>query len=135
MRVVLDTNVLVSALLSRTGAPARLLELWFAGEIEVVVSPALLRELEQTLELPKLRSRVTQAQAQAFLALLGRAAELVEDPAIDPPVRAADPDDDYLVALAAAEHAVLVSGDVHLLDLADRAPVMSPGDLVRRLED
>jgi predicted nucleic acid-binding protein len=42
----------------------------------------------------------------------------------------ADPDDDYLIALAHDQSAIVVSGDRHLLDLADRAPILSPADLL-----
>ncbi len=41
-----------------------------------------------------------------------------------------DPGDDYLVALAAAERAVLVSGDVHLTSLASRMPVRTPAEFI-----
>ncbi len=41
-------------------------------------------------------------------------------------MRSTDPGDDYLIALASAERAVLVSGDTHLLDLANEIPVYSP---------
>ncbi|MGH7722026.1 MAG: hypothetical protein ACRENL_04215 [Candidatus Dormibacteria bacterium] len=48
-------------------------------------------------------------------------------------VTSADPDDDCLIALAQAAHAVIVSGDAHLLDLADRAPVHSPAGFLTLL--
>ena len=48
------------------------------------------------------------------------------DPEVAPPVRSRDPGDDYLVALAAAARATLVSGDAHLLELRDAIPVLSP---------
>jgi len=50
----------------------------------------------------------------------------VPDPEVAPPVRSRDPGDDYLVALAAAARATLVSGDAHLLELRDAIPVLSP---------
>jgi predicted nucleic acid-binding protein len=53
---------------------------------------------------------------------------------VDPdtaPLRCADPDDDYLIALAHDRGAVLVSGDGHLLELAGRgAPILSPADVL-----
>ena len=54
----------------------------------------------------------------------------MEDPEGPPPMRSADPDDDYLIALAHGNRAALVSGDSHLLDLADRAPILSPADFL-----
>ncbi len=47
MRALLDVNILISALLSRRGGPAQLLTRWLAGEFELVVSEALLSELER----------------------------------------------------------------------------------------
>jgi uncharacterized protein len=44
-RVVIDSNVLISARLSPRGAPGRLLAAWLAGRFELIVSPALLSEL------------------------------------------------------------------------------------------
>jgi putative PIN family toxin of toxin-antitoxin system len=133
VRVLLDANVFVSALISRTGAPARLLGLCLAGEIELVVCPALLLEVEETLSRRKLRSRVDPADTARFLAEVAQAAEIVSDPDEPAPLRSADPDDDYLLALAAREQVPLVTGDDHLLALRDRAPMLTPRKLLDRL--
>ena len=71
MRAVLDVNVLVSAILSPTGAPARLLLAWRTGAFELIVSPALLAELNRALEYPKLRRLVPAADADAYVDWLG----------------------------------------------------------------
>lgn len=122
MRAVLDVNVLVSALLSRRGAPAQLLTRWLAGEFELVISEALLSELERALAYPKLISRVSPPEARRFIGALRRACEVVAD-AEDPQLRSVDPGDDYLLALAAHSSAILVTGDRHLLDLSEQLPV------------
>ena len=134
MRFVLDANVLVSALLSRTGAPARLLEHWLAGEFEVVVCEALLVELERALGYTKLRRRISDEDAAQFVTLLRDIGELVPDPADPPPVHSPDPEDDYLIALAAREHAHIVTGDAHLLTLREAAPVLSPAEALELIE-
>ena len=133
MRAVLDPNVLVSALLSPTGAPARALLAWVEGRYELVVSPRLLAELNRVLAYPKLRARVEPHDAEQFVGWLSRQAVLAADP-IDPPSRAADADDDYLLALAASEDALLVSGDKHLLALAGEFPILSPARFLERFE-
>ena len=133
MRALFDANVFVAALLSRTGPPARLIELWLDAAFELVVCPALLVEVERALGHPKLRSRVEPADAQRFVELVSELAEMAPDPDRPPPVRSADPDDEYLLALAAREQVPLVSGDNHLLALRDRAPVVSPRDFLDRL--
>lgn len=125
MRAVLDPNVLISALLSPRGAPAELLVRWLAGDFEFVVSRRLLTELRRALRYPSLRPAISADDADVFVERLRALATLAPDPQ-RPPRRSADPDDDYLIALAQAQRAVLVSGDRHLLELAGRLPVLSP---------
>lgn len=129
MRVVLDVNVLVSALLSPTGPPARLVAAWQAGQFDLIVSPLLLAELRRALAYPKLRKRVHEDEADRFADLLARAAILTTDPS-DPPRRAADPGDDYLLARADEANAVIVSGDDHVLDLRPELPIYAPADFL-----
>lgn len=132
MRAVLDPNILISALLSPGGAPAGVLRAWVQGGSELVTSPRLLHELERALAYPKIRERVGAEEAGAFLSWLRSTAEVAEDPLDLPPVRARDPDDDYLIALAERQRAVLVSGDDHLLELADRIPVFTAAGFLER---
>ena len=120
MRAVLDANVLISAILSPRGSPARLVLAWQAGAFDLVVSPLLLAEVRRALAFPKLERLVPPGDADAFVGWLSRPAKLAIDPGGLPPVRSDDPDDDYLIALAAAERALLVSGDVHLTSLPNR---------------
>jgi uncharacterized protein len=133
VRAVLDANVLISAILSPAGAPARLLLAWQAGAFELIVSPALLSEVRRALAYPKLERLVPSALADAFADWLSRSAELVEDVTAPPPLRSAEAGDDYLIALAASERAVLVSGDVHLTSLAGRIPVRRPAEFLVEL--
>lgn len=133
MRAVLDANVLISAILSPRGTPARLLLAWQAGAFDLVVSPALLAELRRALAYPKLERLVPPGDADAFVAWIGRSALLAADPDGEPPVHAVDPADDYLIVLAAVERAVLVSGDAHLTILADRLPIQTPAQFLASL--
>jgi len=133
VRAVLDPNVIISALLSPAGAPARALLAWLRGEFELVVSPLLLSELERALGYPKLRKRIEPQEARQVVELLSRSATVAVDPTEPPPVRSRDPGDDYLIALASSERALLVSGDEHLLELAEDIPVLSSADFLLRL--
>jgi putative PIN family toxin of toxin-antitoxin system len=126
VRAVLDPNVIISALLARNGAPAKVLRAWLDGAYEVVVSPLLLAELARAFGYPKLRDRITPAEANELIELLRREAEIATDPSDLPRERSPDPGDDYLIALAESTRAVIVSGDRHLLGLADALPVYSP---------
>jgi len=136
VRAVIDPNVLISALLSRDGAPAQILRAWLSGAFELIVSPLLLNELRRALGYPKLRKRIPQAEAGGFLALLEHSAVVVDDPSTPLPLRSSDPGDDYLLALAAGQQAALVSGDGHLLSLRDGdLPIHSPAEFLERLPD
>jgi len=133
VRAVLDPNVLISGLLAPTGAPARLIVRWLAGDFELIVSERLLDELSRALAYHKLRSRISADEARAFVQLLGRSATTSLDPVAGPgPSR--DPGDDYLLALASSSAAVLVSGDQDLLILAPELPICSPSDFRKRLD-
>jgi uncharacterized protein len=134
LRAVLDANVLISALLSPRGAPAHLLVAWREGHFELIVSAKLLAELERALAYPKLRKRVPVDDAREFLALLTDQGTMATDPPPHPSLRASDPGDDYLLALAAEQSALLVSGDSHVLALSADLPVQSPSAFLERAQ-
>ncbi len=127
MRIVLDANVLVSAVISQTGPPREIVNAWVDERFELVASPALLEELRDVLARPRFRRWVSVETAAEFVDELGQDAEVIEDPPAQPG-RSADPDDDYLIALSRGAQAdYLVSGDRHLLDLSDPdPPVLTP---------
>jgi uncharacterized protein len=132
VRAVLDPNILIAALLSRSGAPAQVVSQWLAGAFELIVSEKLLAELTRALAYPKLRARITEEEANGFVALIRAGAVL----GFDPPAarRSVDPDDNYLLALAERERAVLVSGDQHLLDLAQDFPIQTAREFLDALQ-
>jgi len=106
MRVVADTNIVVSGLLWR-GNPRRILDAARDGIIELFTSPVLLEELEEVLSRGRFATRLEAAQVTAHELVLGYAAlaTVVEAASIEP-VILTDPDDDAVLA-----------GDSHLLDL------------------
>ncbi|MCY7303090.1 MAG: putative toxin-antitoxin system toxin component, PIN family [Thermoleophilia bacterium] len=127
LRVVIDVNVFVSALLRRDSLPAHVLRAWENGLYELVVSAALLHELEPVLRREHIARRIAPDAATDLLAVIRSDATLVDD---GPPARHVpnDPDDDYLVALALAAGApVIVTGDTALLALElDRLRILTP---------
>ena len=133
VRAVLDVNVLISAILSPGGSPARLLLAWETGAFELIVSPKLLAELARALAYSKIRRLVPAADADTFVAWLERSATLARDPNGPLPVRSVDPGDDYLIAVAADQRATLVSGDRHLLVLVGDFPVLTPASFLAML--
>jgi uncharacterized protein len=127
-RAVLDPGVLVSALITPTGAPAKIVLAAHAGEFELILSPLLLEELDAVLRRDKFRRYVDLDVVSIYLDRLQGDGRSVTDPADPPPIRCSDPDDDYLIALAHATGAALVSGDRHLLELRGEIPVFSPAE-------
>jgi putative PIN family toxin of toxin-antitoxin system len=135
VRAVLDPNIIISGLLSATGAPAEVLRAFVRGELDVVASPKLVDELTRALAHPKLRRYISEEDAAAVAAWLDDSAIAVPDPDDPPSVHSADAQDDYLIALASRERVALVSGDKHLLKLDRQIPVFSPRgflELLRR---
>lgn len=136
-RVVLDTNVVVSAFLWE-GKPGRLLALAKDGKLRLFASRVLLAEIRATLEKPKLAKAVakTGATAAAMLADYRRLVTVVQASALASPT-SRDPDDDRVIACAIAARAdIIVSGDGDLLVLETVAgiAVRKVADALRILE-
>lgn len=114
MRIVLDTNVFVSAVFFG-GLPGRILEAWRDGRVQLVLSADILDEYQRVGRV--LASEYAGVDLEPFLALLAVEAEVVEAPALPAPV-SSDPDDDKFLACALAGGVVaIVSGDRDLLVL------------------
>ena len=96
IRVVVDTNVVVSATLVRHGNPAAVLDLVFAGAIVPCVSKAVLAEYEEVLSRPRIR--VDAGRSKAILGTIARVAIVVE-PQVSLEV-CTDPDDDVFMECA-----------------------------------
>lgn len=137
MRVVADTNTVVSGLLWH-GNPRRVLEAARDGALQLYTSAALLAELEEVLQRPKFAQRLSLAGVASHTLVLGYAAlAWLIDPAVIEPVIIADPDDDAVLACANAARAeAIVSGDNHLLDLKqyEGIPVFTAAQLLAKIE-
>lgn len=129
MRLVLDTNVLISAVVFG-GAPRDVLETVLTGAHRLVLSPAILRELRDVLTGSKFR--YPDAVADEIGAALREIADLVE-PRTRLSVIAADPEDNRVLECAVEGRAdVIVSGDRHLLALVryGEMPVCRPQEFL-----
>ena len=111
MRVVLDTNILVSALLSPAGGPALIYTAWEEGSFTLLTCEEQLLELRATLEKPKIAVLIKPHKAGRLVNQLRRLAQEVPPP-LPEVKRSPDPDDDFLLALCEAGRAdYLVTGD------------------------
>lgn len=125
MRVILDTNVLLAALISLHGPPAAIYRAWRAARFDLVTSAVQLDELRRVSRYPKLRAILPAHRIGTVVNNLQRAIVLDALPPLPDGVAAADPDDAFLVAMALAGEAdFLVTGD-------RRAGLLQQGNLGR----
>ncbi len=134
MKVVLDTNVLVSALLKRDSVPGRLLQAVWGGSLDLVLSEALLTELRDVLHYPKIRRRLVAnaIDVDLFLELLPFFTIQVDLSGIQVPRPRDAADAMVLATFVAGQADWLVSGDEDLLVLADQYPILTPAAFVAR---
>jgi len=134
-RVVLDTNVAVSALVFSEGRLAWLREAWAAGRVVPLVSADTVAELVRVLAYPKLK--LSEEETKNVLAHYMEHAEAVREAGGSVRVpECRDPDDRKFLQLAyAAKADALVTGDEDLLTLADksRVPILTPDALKAKL--
>ena len=76
MRVVLDTNILVSALVSTTGTPSRLVDAWIAGEFVLVSHALQVEELRGVTRRDKIRRLIRRADAGRLVNQISAVAEM-----------------------------------------------------------
>jgi putative PIN family toxin of toxin-antitoxin system len=110
MRVVLDTNILVSALLVQLGHSAAIYRAWYDGHFTLLTCAEQLDELKATLRKPAIAARVKPYKAGRLVNALKELAETIGPlPHVE---RSPDPTDDFLLALCEAGKAdYLVTGD------------------------
>ena len=115
MRVVFDTNTLISALLFEQSTPGQAL-VYASRQGEVLLSTSLANELNETLQRKKFERYVTAEQREEFLIALVQSAALVEVRETVSICR--DPKDNHILELAVSGKAdVIVTGDADLLVL------------------
>ena len=135
MRIVLDNNILIGALITKGTPPDSLYQAWLKGEIELVTSTAQLAEVAAVLARPRLRRYLDADEAAAIVENLDTRAVVLDAP---PDVNLSpDPKDNPILAAAIAAKAdLIVSGDKkHMLALGEveGIPIVTARDALDRL--
>lgn len=132
LRIVLDTNVLLSGIAYPASVPGKIMAAWRHGSVEVLLSAYILDELRRVLPRLAHRHGLTVAEIEDLVDILSIQAEVIEPlPGTEPDLR--DVDDQpvlgtLLAALKASGADYLITGDKDLLALAERYPIVAPGE-------
>lgn len=138
LKIVLDSNVFVSALINPRGKPAQILNYVFENKIRLFTSPSIIEELERVLSYPKLVKRhgLEKQELKEFVSDLLSIMSLVEGKkALE--LIAEDPaDNNYLSCALDAKADFIVSGDIHLLNLREYEgiQIITPAQFLKMLE-
>lgn len=139
-RIVLDANVIVSALIRPDSVPGRILRAAVAEtSVRLVTSNPLREELRAVLDYPRLQRylKMSQQDKEEFVILLEQIADPVNIGDFQAPGICRDPDDEpYLQTALAGRADYIVSGDQDLLDLhaVNDLPIIRPADFERLLK-
>ena len=142
MRVLVDTNVLISILLKPSeGGPVRaFFHAFVAGRFTLLLPEWLIDELTNSvLSKPRFAKRISTTQLNRFTTLLRASAEQIAEIETPIPALSRDPDDDYVLAYALVGNAdYLVTGDKDLLALQGLIAgleIVTPARFVEILQD
>lgn len=132
LRVVLDTNVLLSGLAYPGSVPGRIVAAWRQGALDVVLSRYILAEPARVL--PRLNHRLNWSEADLldFIDSLALSVDLVEPKETAPDAVRDGGDLPILGTLLASKADYLVTGDKDLLALAELHPILNPADFWAR---
>lgn len=131
LRVVIDTNVLVSGVAYPHSVPGRILQAWQLGSVEVALSRFILDEMARVL--PRMpTAHFAPHEARDLADTLALLAQIVEPANIHEPALRDTCDLPVLGTLLAAEAQYLITGDKDLLALASRYPIVTPAQFWAR---
>ncbi len=135
MKVVLDTNVLLSGLMFPDGAPGRVVTAWRAARFDLVISVDQLAEIGRALAYPKIQRILgwDDRRIEQFIRQLYIRAEIVDIEGVRVEVPSDPGDGPILATLVAANADVLISGDNDLLALREQYAILTLAEFVRKL--
>lgn len=136
MRVVLDTNVLISAMLFETSPPARIIELWRKQRFKVITGSDQIDEVQRVTRYPKIKDRLARSVAGRMVNDLLGVTIMIDRPTIVDVSK--DPADNRILGIAVAGQAdFLVTGDARDLlvhDSVDGVKIVSVRHFLKMFE-
>jgi len=138
LKVVLDANIFVSALINPHGKPAQILNYVFENKIRLFTSPSIIEELERVLSYSRLMKRhgLEEEELKEFISELLSIMPLTEEEKIIKVIMEDLSDNKYLSCALNAKVDFIVSGDVHLLNLGqyEEIRITTPAQLLEIME-
>ncbi len=134
MKVVIDTNIFISGILNPTGNAGKILEEWRKQSLEIITSEALLEEIKQTLQYPKILKIIKwdMETINQFIDLLYFFTTVVEIEGIKTEVPRDSNDEKVLATHIAGNADYLITGDHDLLVLSNKYRIISPKEFVNQ---
>lgn len=131
MKIVLDTNVIVSGIFW-TGVPFKILNYWIQDRFQLLITEDILKEYESTLL--RISKEKNEQLVSSWLILIAENSHIIR---IKRKYKLSkDPDDDKFIECAVAGNAsFIVSGDAHLLDIGMimDIPIITPSEFIRKI--
>lgn len=130
MRLILDTNVLISGLISPVSVPGKIIKAWRNEEVDFVFSEEGIAELTRVLNYPRVSKYLKWNELEIinFVSILRFKCKIVDITGVNANVPA-DPDDSHiLAALIVSEADFLITGDKGILDLKEKYKILTPAE-------
>lgn len=138
VKVVMDTNIIVSATIAKQGNEAKALDAWRDEKVELIISPQILEEMGRVLFYRRIRKQswMTEKEIREFLFELANAATITPGLLKLKKVVKHSPDNKFLIAAVEGKADYIVSGDRHLRELGSyRGIKIAPtGEFLRILK-
>jgi len=139
LKIILDTNVFVSALINPHGKPSQILDCVFENKLRLFLSAPIIEELEQVLNYPKLVKRhgLEEEEVEEFISSLLSITSLVREEQTIKAIPCDPSDDKFLSCAISAKADCIISGDEHLLNLDEYAGIriVTPARFLEIMEE
>ena len=138
MRIVIDTNVIISGFISPTGTPARIIDLWVEGNLQVILSSAIMEEYSIVFRYPQTQRyhRMSSEEITQTLERFRRIAVMIEPTERLQAVLEDATDNKFLECAVAGGATYIISGDKHLLKLQvyQGIPILTPAAFLAQID-